>query len=249
MSKLFVHTVSAAAISLAAFSFSAQAADLTPPPLLDAGPVLAPLYDWSGLYIGGQGGYAWGDVQNSFNVGGGAVTQPDYDVEGAVGGGHLGYNVQFDSLVLGVEGDFEFADLDGNDGGRSGVTDSVDTDYIASVRGRVGWAMDRVLIYATGGIAFVEYDYDLTLGATNLSDSVSAIGPTVGGGLTYAFNDWISAGVEYRYTDFSNETSTFGASAGIAAQSIRHSLEDIHAVRGRVSIKLGPIFGGGGFFQ
>src|SRR5215475_113265 len=94
---------------------SALAADMP----LKAPPQAAP-WSWSGIYTGSQAGYGWGDVDNSFQLVGRAPTsQPSYRFTGGVAGSHAGYNLQYGQFVLGVEGDYEWANITGNDGGRS----------------------------------------------------------------------------------------------------------------------------------
>jgi outer membrane immunogenic protein len=196
----------------------AQAADIVEPTV----------YDWTGPYIGIQGGYAWGtndvDVDIPGLAAGVAAAQdvvlfpPDdggeIDIDGWLGGLHLGYLWQHDSLVFGIEGDGEFADIDGDTdvqefkGGPDIGSLEQEIDWLASLRLRLGFAMDRALIYATGGLAVggVEFSGDV-FGSSDSEDSTEW-GWTVGGGLEYAFTDELSARVEYRYTDLGDTDLT-----------------------------------------
>jgi outer membrane immunogenic protein len=206
--------LSGAAIAL--MGVGAQAADIIEPVA----------FDWTGPYIGIQGGYAWGsnDVEVDSNldilVGRAAddvVLIPpedgEIDIDGWVGGLHLGYLWQHDSLVLGIEGDGEFADIDGDtDVFLTPLPDSrpfgeveQEIDWLASLRLRAGFTWDRTLIYATGGLAVgrVELSADLDdIGSESESDT--EWGWTIGGGLEHAFTDSLSARIEYRYTDLGN---------------------------------------------
>ncbi len=201
----------AGAASLFAIS-AAQAADIVAPEV----------YDWTGPYAGLQGGYAWGENDVSANNIEEESTEilravvangrdGDMDLDGFVGGLHLGYNWQSDALVLGVEGDIEFADMDGD-------TDVVDDeglkigeikqeiDWLGSLRLRAGFAADHALFYATGGLAVGGVELTLKDGDGDefASNSDTNWGWTLGGGVEYAFTDDLSARIEYRYTDLGN---------------------------------------------
>jgi len=180
----------------------AQAADIIEPTV----------FDWSGAYVGLQGGYAWGDNEpdtwwedtDDFN-------SSSIDANGFVGGLHAGYLLQSDSFVYGVEGDIEFADLKDDGKLRAfGGDDAGDleqrVDWLGSLRLRAGIAMDRALIYATGGLAVggAKLETDFNFDNVNLldeSENKTKWGWTIGAGVDYALTDDLSARVEYRYTD------------------------------------------------
>jgi outer membrane immunogenic protein len=158
MLRLF-GTASAFALMVGA----AHAADIPiyePPPAMVSPTPIA--YNWSGFYIGAHGGYGFGD--GIFD-------------DGAVIGGQIGVNWQFNSFVLGAEGDGSWADI--------GASDALGT---ARLRG--GLAFDRFMVYATGGAAFDDWE---------------DAGWVVGGGGEYAFTDNITGGVEYLYYDFDGD--------------------------------------------
>src|SRR6516164_6743721 len=126
---------------------SALAADLppSPPPRAPAVyvPAVLPIYNWAGIYIGVNGGWGWGNGSLSDN--------------GGVVGGTLGANFQSGAFVFGVEGDWDYSAIN------TGKTSSICTfsgncqtgnNWLATARGRAGYAMDRVLVYATAGGAF-----------------------------------------------------------------------------------------------
>lgn len=187
------------------FGTAAHAADIVEPTV----------YDWTGPYIGLQGGYGWGesDVEGKGEASSPAITALDsepveppdnsgsVDLEGFVGGAHAGYNWQMDSLVLGFEGDIEFSDMSGDTDTPWGKIKQ-DIDWLGSLRLRAGFAADRALIYATGGLAVGGVDMRITdedFGSND--DTKTAWGWTVGAGLEYAFTDELSGLIEYRYTD------------------------------------------------
>jgi outer membrane immunogenic protein len=193
---------------------SAAAADMPVKAPAYKAPAVAPPYNWSGFYIGGNIGYSWGRQDNSV----GGLSLGTVNVDGIIGGGQVGYNWQMNQIVLGLEADFQGSGQkgDGSFTGAPGVipastftfTDKL--DWFGTVRGRVGYAMDRWLPYVTGGWAWGHGSVsgNLTGGATGAgSASNDYNGWTAGGGLEYAFlNNW-SAKVEYLYIDFGNGPS------------------------------------------
>ncbi len=200
--------LAAAAFTAGALAGSgAQAADLlvrkSPPPLIVTQP-----FTWTGFYIGGQIGYAWGsDRTTEFFTQTGAPTGLTwaYSPDGVVGGVHAGFNYQFSSFVVGLEGDIEAANIHGGfvDPGGAGTTH---VDVQGSVRGRLGYAFDRFMLYGTGGVAIANLKNRYTNPVGPLVENVTntRTGWTVGGGLEYAFTNAITARVEYRYSDFGN---------------------------------------------
>ena len=219
----------------------AQAADVIEPTV----------YDWTGPYIGLQGGYAWGENDVSVEPeqlslaarGDPVVFDPPEDgsieIDGFVGGLHAGYNFQSDSFVFGFEGDVEYADL-------SGKTDMLnepdtepfgdlqqDIDWLASLRLRAGVAMDRALFYATGGLAVGGVDMKITDEVGSVDDSETAWGWTIGGGVEYAFTDDLSARIEYRYTELEDTELSFD-NIDIADGDVKFE-NAFHAVRAGLS--------------
>ncbi len=166
---------------------SAYAADIEPP---------AP-YDWSGLYLGLHAGYLWGDVSIEEEE-----AAPGGDIEGFVGGALAGFNVQFDSLVLGVEGDIGWSDADG-EGGQILVIDySYDLNWNAHIRAKAGFAFDNTLIFVAGGYAHADLDID-----QEVSGGIGGgyDGWSIGGGIDHAFSDdWIGR-IEYLHDDFGDK--------------------------------------------
>lgn len=191
---------------------AAQAADVEAPAA----------YDWTGGYIGLQGGYGWADSGVDLDAAdgsGGTGPGPDdneiivdaregnVETDGFIGGAHIGYNFQSDMLVFGVEGDIEYSDMNGDADIRQSAGGPVigdaskDVDWLGSLRLRTGVAFDRALIYATGGLAVGGVEVESDAPNAVESDSSTAWGWTIGGGLEYALTDDLSARVEYRYTD------------------------------------------------
>ncbi len=214
---------SAAALLLATAGF-ASAADLpSVAPYQSVAP--AGYYDWTGFYVGAQVGYAFADT----NFGS--------DLDGVVGGIHAGYNHQINNWVFGVEADIEASGADASTTVPGVASFQADVEWLGSVRARVGYAFDRVLVYATGGVAFGGVDArftDLSVApAVSASDSNTHVGWTVGAGIEYAITQNVTARAEYRYTDLGSKTYNFGAVAPAASIDA----QDIHAVRVGVSYK------------
>jgi outer membrane immunogenic protein len=132
------------------FAGSALAADL--PLKAPMMPLGAPVFSWTGIYIGGNYGGTWGDTDWTYLAGGTA----SHGTAGSLGGGTLGANWQFPSnWVVGVEGDWDWADIEGsrNCPNPTFVCQSKISD-LATVRGRLGYAVDRFMVYGTGGGAW-----------------------------------------------------------------------------------------------
>jgi outer membrane immunogenic protein len=196
MKKLLITATALA--SFLSFVNSASAADLA----VDSG------FDWTGFYLGLQGGYAAGDAKHDFSNG---APSDNSSPDGVFGGLHAGYLFQQDVFVFGLEGDIEAADINGNFNNLTPITSSGSTDinWQGSGRLRLGYATGQFLPYLTGGIAFADVDYGGgPAGGPCCGFSKTTIGYTVGAGLEYAISDVLSANVEYRYTDFGKESGS-----------------------------------------
>jgi outer membrane immunogenic protein len=249
MKKLLLATAAVAALSTGAF-----AADLPSSKMAPIAPAYAPIYSWTGFYVGLQGGYQWGSTTGRTTVTGvvpNVVAVYDYDPKGGVFGAHAGYNYQFGSIVAGVEGDVEWSGLRETGGyAIGGVAVPLNShrtkvDWQGSVRGRLGFAIDRALIYATGGVAFADMNYRVFDGAglvgtpgNTYSHSSTRVGWTLGGGLEYALTNNITMRGEYRYTRFNSQTGTFPAAGAAPALAFNdRARTDIHTLRAGISYK------------
>jgi outer membrane immunogenic protein len=207
----------------AAFSGTAFAAEPAPPP-----PPPVPVFTWTGLYVGGQIGYAWGHdpvvwsgISNDNDFATGTFS---YAPQGVIGGAHVGYNLQYTPwLVFGLEGSVDGTSLSHtlavpvNDfvGDTPGILTSTSQASVqGSLRGRIGIAFDRLLVYGTGGVAVTNPNTTIvdTTGfftgvpGTNATFTNTRAGWTAGGGIEYAVTDnwWVRA--EYRYSNFGRTT-------------------------------------------
>ncbi|MBM1171575.1 outer membrane protein [Microvirga arabica] len=182
-----------------ALGTAAHAADLPmrsapPAPIVAA----APVFTWTGFYVGVNAGYGWNTNDDDVVIPGVGTFEAD-DEGGFVGGGQVGYNYQIGSFVLGLETDIQYADI-GGDNDFGGILDDGDSDsWFGTVRARAGVALDRALIYVTGGLAYGEVNNGFYT-----SDDVS-VGWTLGGGVEYAFTNNLTAKVEGLYVNLEQD--------------------------------------------
>jgi outer membrane immunogenic protein len=234
---MFVGGLTLAAGAVAC-GYSAQAADLQPAPMPPAVAPIAyapPVYNWSGFYVGGNigGGFAHSSLSDPF---GGTNNRSNND--GFMGGGQIGANVQFNRLVLGVEGDFDWTGLKGS--GTDSIGDSINTntEWTSTVTGRVGAAFDRLLVYGKGGIAFAREDASMTdLFGNSASANMTRTGWTAGAGVEYALNQNWSAKLEYDYLGFGSQSMDL-ATATTAPYSTNASL-NVQEVKAGINFRFG----------
>jgi len=164
---------------------------------------------WNGPEIGIQGGYGFGTSSGSMGLPPGIPY--NFSPSGGIAGGHAGYNFQFGQVVLGLEGDAEWADLRGTHvfTGVGSMNSHLYDD--ASVRGKLGWSFGQILAYGTGGIAFggVDTHYLNIIGGQFMSSGGIRTGWTAGAGLMYAINQNWEFGAEYCYTDLGHKGASF----------------------------------------
>jgi outer membrane immunogenic protein len=201
--------VLASAALLALMAGAASAADVPPsrsaPPPLRA-PAYVPFFSWNGLYVGVVGGYGWGTSKWT-NA---AATTGDFSINGAFVGGTVGYNIQTGAVVFGLEGDVVWNTMKGSTTTNCAAGCETSSSWLATVRGRIGYAFDRFLPYLTGGMATGEVKAS-TPGLAGMKKT--PIGWTAGGGIEYAFvNNW-SAKAEYLYFDLGKSDCGMGCSA------------------------------------
>ncbi len=182
-------------LALAAATMSAQAADL-PARMPVKAPAYVPpqLYNWTGFYIGINGGGGWG--RSDFS--GPAFPTGSFNTSGGLVGGTLGYNWQTGPVVFGLETDIDWSNIKGS--APCGVTTcSTTNNFLGTFRGRLGYAgWDRFLPYITGGLAYGDIHTNV---AAFGSGSSTRAGWTLGGGLEFAIAGPWTAKVEYLYVD------------------------------------------------
>ncbi|HEV2188808.1 MAG TPA: OmpA family protein [Stellaceae bacterium] len=186
---------------------------------------------WGGPYGGLDLGADWGQTPGSVRVApnlasptGNRLSLTNHSDTTVTGGGQIGYNWQFNNFVLGVEGDIKgggpsnttIVNPPGVPGIAPGSSFTASSSVNGSVRGRLGYAIDPFLIYATGGVAIADANLKATYAPTAItpgsakSGSALLVGPTAGAGVEYALNNNVSLAAEYRYTDYGSERVNLG---------------------------------------
>lgn len=229
-----IRKILASTVALVAVSGTALAADLpsrAPPPVYVPPP---PIFTWTGVYVGLEAGDEFGTSRIS-----GLATgpQPNFSPNGFIGGGFAGYNYQINQFVIGVEGNVDGSTFNGSGLDTTGlVTRSTQEPVSGSVRGRVGFAWDRLLIFGTGGVAIADFKNTTTFGAATDVFNVGRVGWTAGGGVEYAIdNNWAIRG-QYLFSDYGHMTEF---EATTTADTITRHETDNKVTVG-VSYKFGP---------
>jgi outer membrane immunogenic protein len=241
MKKVLLVTASLIAISATA---PALAADLAARPYTKAPPMVAAIYDWSGFYVGANGG--WGSSRNSwdsvspFLVG----TGGSHDATGGVAGGQIGYRWQSGTWVFGLEAQGDWADLHGSNINTlfPGFVNNSKIDAFGLFTGQVGWAANNVLFYVKGGAAVTSNKYNInTAGGAlfaNTGDD-TRWGGTVGVGLEYGFAPNWSAAVEYDHLFMQDRTVNFTLPAAGGVVGSDRIRQDVDLVTVRVNYRFG----------
>jgi outer membrane immunogenic protein len=234
-------------VAVVALSSVAMAADLPSrkAPEVYAPVAAVPVFTWTGLYLGVNAGVAFGQSTAFTDVNGynalGASTSVDRGAS-FTGGVTGGYNLQFGSIVAGIEADANYIDYGGS--AVAALSPGGDTVYrtrgnfLATVRGRLGFAWDRFMIYGTGGAAFTDLKYSVLdacvaapCGPGTISGSTSMDTTwTVGGGVEYAFSNNWTGKAEYLYVDLPGRTFT-GVTGGGAPFNFRTNHSGVSLVR------------------
>jgi len=229
-------TIAASALAAMTVASAASAADLAARPYTKA-PMMAPVYDWTGFYIGGNVGYSWGRSSDTSTLtnGAGAVlftTGAGANMDGVIGGGQIGYNWQVQNWVWGLEADIQGSDQKGRrdylcptgvctppfgviavfPGPAVPVALDQKLEWFGTVRGRVGvLATPQVLFYATGGLAYGEVNTSAVIGAGAFGFNAhdTRVGYTVGAGVEEAIGGNWTAKLEYLYMDLGRTSGTF----------------------------------------
>lgn len=224
------HTLGAVAAFAMTAAGAAVAADLPArgPAVAPAPVVMAPVFTWTGFYVGVNAGYGGNKFEYPF---GGEICfdgcetyggKPTISSGGGLFGGQVGYNWQFaNGVVLGVEADYQWSKIEGKVNVNGGIDDfsaaieaGSELSNFGTVRARLGYGWDRTLLYVTGGWAYGRVksggsitfcdDGDCESGA--LSKRTSGSGWTIGAGLEYAITNNLSFKTEYLYVDLGKKT-------------------------------------------
>jgi outer membrane immunogenic protein len=241
------------AAAFAAFAAPAFAADL-PARTYKAAPVMvAPIYDWTGFYIGANGGYGWSnrcvDI-TAVNAIGFVSAEGCRSAGGGVAGGQIGYRWQASQWVFGLEAQGDWANLRNS---RVSVFDPLatwktNTTALGLFTGQIGYAWNASLLYFKGGAAVANQQYNLVTTINNVgiaSADRSGWGGTVGVGWEYGFSPNWTAGIEYDYIWRTNDTRTLltpglvvpgrGAVNSISADT----RADVNMITARINYRFG----------
>jgi len=229
--------------------------------MMTKAPVLAPYYDWSGFYVGGEVGGGWARsqttiVQGSASFPAGVVLNP-LNANGILGGGYAGYNYQVNrGVIIGIDADYSGANLTGSEATvgptRFTSTDQGKVGWIATVTGRIGFVVDNnFLIYGKGGWAWAGFSSNgVTTNAvgipanTNVSNETRQ-GATVGIGGEWGFAPNWSAKLEYDYVALNTanfpDTDTVIAT-GVTTFPARSAGSSLNIVKVGLSYRFNPHF-------
>jgi outer membrane immunogenic protein len=202
------------ALAMVTTTAAANAADIARRQVM---PAKAPAYveppfNWTGFYLGINGGYGWG--RSTWDDG---VVADRFNVRGGVVGGTVGYNWQMGPTVLGLEGDLDWSNMKGSTVLAPCVSTSCETrnNWLGTARARIGYAFGRFMPYITGGAAFG--DVKMTPAGLG-SETDNRVGWTAGAGVEAALGGPWSAKLEYLYADLGNANctaATCGASTNV----------------------------------
>lgn len=239
MKRVLLTTVSIGVLGLLSPAFGA---DL---PIYSKAPAIAaPLYDWSGYYVGvfGGGGYGNHNLNNALGPAGNADFTVNYSSKGGLAGGEAGYNVQSGSYLVGVEGDAFWSNIKGDDNFALGSNDATNLRWGGTLRARGGFTVDRLLMFFTGGWAYGDLQHtntDPVLGIDQFSNHRSGL--TAGGGIAYALTNNLIGKIEYRYYDF-GAYSRLGLPLFTPNGQLPYTVNNTYSV---VTVGLDFKFGGG----
>jgi outer membrane immunogenic protein len=216
-----------AAVSLVALSAAAPAvaADLAARPYTKAPPAMvAAIYDWSGFYIGINGG--GGSSQGNWDVAG-FGRDSSHDATGGTVGGQIGYRWQSGQFVFGLEGQGNWADFSGSSvGAFTGNTNSTKIDSFGLITGQIGYAWNNVLLYVKGGAAVVGTKYDVSLAGVSLASANNTRwGGTIGAGLEFGFAPNWSVGVEYDHIFLGGNDQNLNTALGVLPVHVNQDVD------------------------
>jgi outer membrane immunogenic protein len=190
--------VALAAVAVFGFASVTFAADM---PV--KAPMMAPVYNWTGIYVGAVGSYGWADAQHCSVLVPCVPGNPVTNMKGALGGVTLGANYQINNIVFGVEGDWSGGRLNGSSPttlsyGCAGTCDNSITS-VATLRGRLGFAWNQIMVYATAGGAWERLTASLGTPAL-VSNSTTKSNFVWGAGVEYGITQNWSTKVEFLRT-------------------------------------------------
>jgi outer membrane immunogenic protein len=248
MKKILLATVAFAALGIAG---QASAADLAARPYTKAPPMIAAVYDWSGFYIGANGGYGSSRKCWDFVTPAGAFVAAEgcHDSTGGTAGGQIGYRWQSASWVFGLEAQGNWADLSGGNISTAfpAYTNRTKIDAFGLFTGQIGYAWNNTLLYVKGGAGLTSDRYSsvTTVGNILAANTVDGTrwGGTVGVGLEYGFTPNWSFAIEYDHLFMHDKTYTFTNNGTVGAAGTLFGTDrirqDVDLITARINYKWG----------
>jgi outer membrane immunogenic protein len=206
-----------ASVAIATLMGAANAADIARRSAMPTKAVpYVQMYNWTGAYVGINGGASWG--RSNFSA---PLTSGDFNTRGGMVGGTVGYNWQAGQAVFGLEGDLDWANTRGSSACGVGLNCETRNNWLGTARGRVGYAFDRFLPFVTGGLAVGGVKNSVT----GFGDTTSTkAGYALGGGLEAAVAGPWTAKVEYLYADLGRTSAPAGSDVRLKTNTVRAGL-------------------------
>ena len=206
-----------ASVAVATLMGAANAADIARRAAMPTKAVqYTQMYNWTGAYVGINGGGGWG--RSNFSA---PATSGDFNTSGGLIGGTIGYNYQVNQAVFGVEGDLDWSNIRGSSACGVGLNCATRNNRLGTARGRIGYAFDRFMPYVTGGLAVGGVKNSIS----GAGDSTSTkAGYALGGGLEAALTGPWTAKVEYLYVDLGRNSAPLASDASFKASTVRAGL-------------------------
>jgi outer membrane immunogenic protein len=243
MKRFLLGTVGLIALEMAT---PAAAADLPARTYTKAPAYIAAVYDWSGLYIGANGGYGssrdcWNLVMPGTNI---LTPEGCHSAKGAVAGGQIGYRWQIGTWVLGLEGQGDWAGLTGSNVNTlsAALTDRTQVNAFGLMTGQAGYAWNNALFYVKGGAAITADKYNEILTATGAAfanGQETRWGGVVGAGVEYGFTPNWSAGINYDHLFMGRNNVGFTNPATGGLRNTQSITQDVDLVTARINYKWG----------
>ncbi|MGY3238374.1 outer membrane immunogenic protein [Bradyrhizobium sp. USDA 4472] len=238
MKKILVLTASIGALGAAAPSFGADLAEQ--PNKVKAAPVAvaAPVIDWSGYYVGVNGG--WGTSRNCWDFNG-VTSEGCHDSAGGTFGGQIGYRWHIFNMVYGIEGQGNWADFKGSNVSTAFPANTIGTttDAFGLLTGHIGYAFNSVLVYGKGGAAVTSNTYQVNSATTSAGGKNDDVrwGGVLGAGAEVSLTPNWSAGVEYNHLFMQRSNISFPAALGTDRVH-----QDVDLITARLNYKFGAPF-------
>jgi outer membrane immunogenic protein len=240
MKKFLLGTIGAVAMAAPAFAADLPARTYTKAPP----PVVMPVYDWSGFYIGGNGG--WGESRNCLSVvplTGLVESDGCVSKSGGLLGGQVGYRWQTGGMVIGLEAQGDWADLKSSHVSIINplFTTGTKVDGLGLFTGQIGYAWNATLLYFKGGAAVTSNSFFVNnaLGVGIASANATRWGGTVGIGGEYGFSPNWTVGIEYDHLFMGDSNNSFSVVNPLLAGALNRISQDVDMVTLRFNYKFG----------